>query len=180
MKKSAGGSIVFQGSISSFLGQPNCATYATMKGAIVQLARNCAYDFAKYGACLSPDGCSVRALCRTVQPYSLAEITLLYPPPCSAKRSVLCELCELHTTHFRCAPTCARPNIVLLLLYGASLDKALNAPHFILPLVFAWEIQKASAATLCAQAPWKHQSRSTSEQSTAGPTKSGRRSRSRT
>lgn len=43
------GSIVFQGSISSFLGQPNCATYATMKGAIVQLARNCAYDFAKYG-----------------------------------------------------------------------------------------------------------------------------------
>ena len=41
-----GASIVFQGSISSFLAQPNCATYATMKGAIVQLARNCAYDFA--------------------------------------------------------------------------------------------------------------------------------------
>lgn len=49
MKKSTGGSIVFQGSISSFLGQPDCATYSTMKGAIVQLARNCAYDFAKYG-----------------------------------------------------------------------------------------------------------------------------------
>mmetsp|Transcript_2818 Transcript_2818/g.6892 ORF Transcript_2818/g.6892 Transcript_2818/m.6892 type:complete len:277 (-) Transcript_2818:124-954(-) len=43
-----GGSIVFQGSISSFLGQPNCATYATVKGAIVQLARSCAFDFAKY------------------------------------------------------------------------------------------------------------------------------------
>lgn len=32
-----GGSIVWMGSISSFLGQPNCATYATMKGAIVQV-----------------------------------------------------------------------------------------------------------------------------------------------
>eukprot|EP00026_Physarum_polycephalum_P014179 Phypoly_transcript_14664.p1 GENE.Phypoly_transcript_14664~~Phypoly_transcript_14664.p1 ORF type:complete len:132 (+),score=16.88 Phypoly_transcript_14664:534-929(+) len=48
MKNTGGGSIVFQGSISSFLAQPNCATYATMKGAIVQLARNCAYDLAKY------------------------------------------------------------------------------------------------------------------------------------
>ena len=49
MKAAGGGSIVFQGSISSFLAQPNCATYSTMKGAIVQLARNCAYDFVKYG-----------------------------------------------------------------------------------------------------------------------------------
>lgn len=49
MKKAKGASIVWQGSISSFLAQPDCATYATMKGAIVQLARNCAYDFAKYG-----------------------------------------------------------------------------------------------------------------------------------
>jgi NAD(P)-dependent dehydrogenase (short-subunit alcohol dehydrogenase family) len=32
-----GASIVFQGSISSYLAQPNCATYATMKGAIVQM-----------------------------------------------------------------------------------------------------------------------------------------------
>lgn len=48
MKAAGGGSIVFQGSISAFLAQPNCATYSTMKGAIVQLARNCAYDFAKY------------------------------------------------------------------------------------------------------------------------------------
>ena len=44
-----GGSIIFQGSISSFLAQPNCATYATMKGALVQLARNCAFDFACVG-----------------------------------------------------------------------------------------------------------------------------------
>jgi len=48
MKKANGASIVFQGSISSFLAQPDCATYSTMKGAIVQMARNCAYDFAKY------------------------------------------------------------------------------------------------------------------------------------
>ena len=48
MKNAGGGSIVFQGSISSFLGQPNCATYATAKGAITQLARSCAYDLAKY------------------------------------------------------------------------------------------------------------------------------------
>lgn len=44
MKAAGGGSIVFQGSISAFLAQPDCATYSTMKGAILQLARNCAYD----------------------------------------------------------------------------------------------------------------------------------------
>ena len=49
MKKAGGGSIVFQGSISSFLAQPNCATYSVTKAAIVQLMRNCSYDLAKYG-----------------------------------------------------------------------------------------------------------------------------------
>lgn len=49
MKKAGGGSLIFQGSISSFLAQPNCATYSVMKGAIVQMMRNCAFDFAKYG-----------------------------------------------------------------------------------------------------------------------------------
>ena len=48
MKEAGGGSVVWQGSISSFLGQPNCATYAVMKGAIVQMMRNCAYDLAQY------------------------------------------------------------------------------------------------------------------------------------
>ena len=48
MKRAGGGSVVFQGSISSFIAQPDCATYSAMKGAIVQLARNCAYDLAKY------------------------------------------------------------------------------------------------------------------------------------
>jgi len=43
-----GGSIIFQGSISSFKAQPNCCTYSTVKGAIVQMARNCAFDLSKY------------------------------------------------------------------------------------------------------------------------------------
>jgi len=47
-KRAGGGSIVFQGSISSFVAQPDCCTYSTVKGAIVQMARNCAYDLAKY------------------------------------------------------------------------------------------------------------------------------------
>ena len=49
MKGRRGAAIVWQGSISSFLAQPDCATYSAMKAAIVQLARNCALDFAKYG-----------------------------------------------------------------------------------------------------------------------------------
>ena len=44
----AGASVVFQGSISSFLAQPNCATYSVTKAAIVQMAKNSAYDLAKY------------------------------------------------------------------------------------------------------------------------------------
>ena len=44
----AGASIIFQGSISSFLAQPNCATYSVTKAAVVQMAKNCAYDLAKY------------------------------------------------------------------------------------------------------------------------------------
>lgn len=42
-------SVVFQGSISSFLAQPNCCTYSATKAAITQMARNAAYDLAKYG-----------------------------------------------------------------------------------------------------------------------------------
>ena len=44
----AGASIIFQGSISSFLAQPNCATHSVTKAAVVQMAKNCAYDLAKY------------------------------------------------------------------------------------------------------------------------------------
>lgn len=49
LKESKVASVVFQGSISSFLAQPDCATYSVTKAAITQMARNCAYDFAKYG-----------------------------------------------------------------------------------------------------------------------------------
>ena len=49
MKGRRGASIVWQASISSFIAQPDCATYSAMKGAIVQMARNAAFDFAKYG-----------------------------------------------------------------------------------------------------------------------------------
>ena len=51
LKRSAqpnGSSIVFQGSISSYLAQPNCCTYSTTKAAITQMARNAAFDLAKY------------------------------------------------------------------------------------------------------------------------------------
>jgi len=48
MRAAGGGSIVFQGSISSFLAQPNCATYSVTKAAVVQMAKNSAMDLAKY------------------------------------------------------------------------------------------------------------------------------------
>ncbi len=43
-----GASVVLLGSISSFLAQANCAPYAITKAALVQLARNCAYDLAPW------------------------------------------------------------------------------------------------------------------------------------
>jgi len=48
MKATGGGSIVFMGSISSFSAQPQCATYAVTKAAILQMAKNFAFDLAKY------------------------------------------------------------------------------------------------------------------------------------
>jgi len=48
MKAAGGGSIVFQGSISSFSAQPNCATYSVTKAAVLQMAKNFAFDLAKY------------------------------------------------------------------------------------------------------------------------------------
>ena len=48
LESASGACIVFQGSISSFLAQPNCATYSVTKAAIVQMAKNSAYDLAKY------------------------------------------------------------------------------------------------------------------------------------
>ena len=54
LKKAGNASIVFLGSISGFLAQPNCATYAITKAAIGQLARSSAYDLAKYGTQITP------------------------------------------------------------------------------------------------------------------------------
>jgi len=48
MKAAGGGSIVFQGSISSFSAQPQCATYSVTKAAVLQMAKNFAFDLAKY------------------------------------------------------------------------------------------------------------------------------------
>eukprot|EP00301_Raphidiophrys_heterophryoidea_P026465 c9147_g1_i1.p1 GENE.c9147_g1_i1~~c9147_g1_i1.p1 ORF type:complete len:243 (-),score=66.36 c9147_g1_i1:59-733(-) len=57
MRGNGAASIVFQGSISSFVAQPNCTTYSTVKAGIVQMARNCAYDFAKYNIRQVADMC---------------------------------------------------------------------------------------------------------------------------
>lgn len=47
MNAAGGGSIVFMGSISSFLAQPQCASYAVTKAAVLQMAKNFAFDLAK-------------------------------------------------------------------------------------------------------------------------------------
>jgi NAD(P)-dependent dehydrogenase (short-subunit alcohol dehydrogenase family) len=48
MKKAGGGAIVNLASISSWVGQPNFITYSATKGAILQMTRNMAMDFAPY------------------------------------------------------------------------------------------------------------------------------------
>jgi len=46
--KASGGAIVCINSISGVRAQPNCVTYSTMKGALLQFVRNCAFDLAKH------------------------------------------------------------------------------------------------------------------------------------
>lgn len=48
MEKAGGGSIVNMSSISGFIAQPNYLTYNTTKGAVVNMTRCMALDFAKY------------------------------------------------------------------------------------------------------------------------------------
>lgn len=48
MKKN-GGAIVNLGSISSWIGEPDCFTYSATKGAILQITRNMAMDLASHG-----------------------------------------------------------------------------------------------------------------------------------
>ncbi len=49
MKKTGGGAIVMLGSISSFIAQPDFVTYSATKAALVQMARNYAFDLAQFG-----------------------------------------------------------------------------------------------------------------------------------
>ena len=59
MKKQGGGSIVNVGSISSVVGLPTQGIYAATKGAILQLTRQVAIDFTRYGIrvnCVAPGG----------------------------------------------------------------------------------------------------------------------------
>lgn len=46
--KAGGGAVVNIGSIAAFLGYPGLAAYGASKGAVVQLTRNMAVDFAQY------------------------------------------------------------------------------------------------------------------------------------
>ena len=59
MKKAGAGSIVNQGSIDSFLGNPSIAAYSAAKGGVIPLTHVMAHDLAKYGIrvnCISTGG----------------------------------------------------------------------------------------------------------------------------
>jgi NAD(P)-dependent dehydrogenase (short-subunit alcohol dehydrogenase family) len=59
MKKSASASIVNQGSIDSFLGNPSIAAYSAAKGGVIPLTHVMAHDLARYGIrvnCISTGG----------------------------------------------------------------------------------------------------------------------------
>jgi NAD(P)-dependent dehydrogenase (short-subunit alcohol dehydrogenase family) len=59
MKKSGSGSIVNQGSIDSFLGNPSIAAYSAAKGGVIPLTHVMAHDLAKYAIrvnCISTGG----------------------------------------------------------------------------------------------------------------------------
>ena len=59
MKKAGSGSIVNQGSIDSFLGNPSIAAYSAAKGGVIPLTHVMAHDLAQYGIrvnCISTGG----------------------------------------------------------------------------------------------------------------------------
>ena len=59
IKKAGAGSIVNQGSIDSFLGNPSIAAYSAAKGGVIPLTHVMAHDLAKYGIrvnCISTGG----------------------------------------------------------------------------------------------------------------------------
>ena len=56
MQRQGGGAIVNTGSTASLVGEPNCVSYDSTKGAVLQLSRQMAIDFAK-------DGIRVNCVC---------------------------------------------------------------------------------------------------------------------
>jgi NAD(P)-dependent dehydrogenase (short-subunit alcohol dehydrogenase family) len=56
MQRQGGGAIVNTGSTASLVGEPNCVSYDATKGAVLQLTRQMAIDFAK-------DGIRVNCIC---------------------------------------------------------------------------------------------------------------------
>ena len=50
MQRQGGGGIVNTGSTASLVGEPNCVSYDSTKGAVLQLTRQMAIDFAKDGS----------------------------------------------------------------------------------------------------------------------------------
>ena len=59
MQRQGGGAIVNTGSTASLVGEPNCVSYDSTKGAVLQLTRQMAIDFAKDGIrvnCVCPGG----------------------------------------------------------------------------------------------------------------------------
>jgi NAD(P)-dependent dehydrogenase (short-subunit alcohol dehydrogenase family) len=56
MQRQGGGAIVNTGSTASLVGEPNCVSYDSTKGAVLQLTRQMAIDFAK-------DGIRVNCVC---------------------------------------------------------------------------------------------------------------------
>ncbi len=47
MQEQGGGAIVNTGSMASLVGEPNCVSYDSTKGGVLQLSRQMAIDFAK-------------------------------------------------------------------------------------------------------------------------------------
>jgi len=102
MKNAGPGSIINQGSIDSFLGNPNIAAYSAAKGGLLPLTHVMAHDLAKYGIrvnCISTGGIrstaaassaidearvAVTPLQRMGTPDDVANVALFLASPLSA------------------------------------------------------------------------------------------------
>ena len=80
MKDGGGGSIINTGSAASLVGLRNLAVYTASKGAVLQLTRNMALDYAKYGI-------RVNALCPGVTATEMTEQVIAADPDPVAARA---------------------------------------------------------------------------------------------